>query len=152
MKRQAVIDKLKDGGEIIYSRGFTSSAHFYTGETVNIATVLNLQEQGLVETRESEKSYGLYYITWREQKQMKVIRVEFEDQQQDLLWWDIRVKDGPLEVGEVVDCGPYHKDLYTGCKVFTPAPYQVGDKLNFASLKGEPLTLRYPIIKVTERK
>ena len=82
---------------------------------------------------------------------MKVIRVEFEDRQQDLLWWEIRVKDGPLEVGEVVDCGPYHKDLYVGCKVFTSAPYQVGDKLNFTSLKGEPLTLQYPIIKVTEK-
>ena len=153
MKRQEVINKLKAGEELLYSQGLTSSA-FFTGsmENVNVITVINLQKEGLVETRESEKSYGLYYITWKGEQTMKVIRVEFEDRQQDLLWWEIRVKDGPLEVGEVIDCGPYHKDLYVGCKVFTSAPYQIGDKLNFTTLKGEPITLQYPIIKVIEKK
>jgi len=66
MKRVEVVEKLKAGEEIIYSTGLTSSA-FFTGsmETVNLTTLFYLQKEGLVETRESEKSYGLYYITWR---------------------------------------------------------------------------------------
>lgn len=66
MKRQEVIDKLKIGGEISYSTGFQPTAHFRTGETVNVITVINLQREGLVETKESPYSYGLYYITWKE--------------------------------------------------------------------------------------
>ncbi|KKL83494.1 hypothetical protein LCGC14_1974230 [marine sediment metagenome] len=65
MKRQEVIDKLKAGEEIIYSTGYQPTAHFTLGETVRLKTLFNLQKEGLVETRESEKSYGLFYITWK---------------------------------------------------------------------------------------
>ena len=66
MKRQDVIQKLKDGGTIIYSRGYDSSSFFAEScETVNIGTTLWLLKNNMVDARKSETAHGMSYLTWK---------------------------------------------------------------------------------------
>jgi len=66
VKRYEVIQKLKDGGTIIYSQGFTSDSFFAkSGETVNVGTTLWLLENDMVNERESKTAHGMSYLTWK---------------------------------------------------------------------------------------
>ena len=69
-----------------------------------------------------------------------MIRVTFEDEQQDFLEWDI--KDGV-----VAACRPFQGWLWNGTKVHN-ASIKPGDLLDITAPKQERATLNYRVIKV----
>ncbi|SFU77387.1 hypothetical protein SAMN05216480_12352 [Pustulibacterium marinum] len=72
-------------------------------------------------------------------------RVLFEDLGQDILWWDVN------HDGEIVDCGPFHKQLYVGGVTDPCNDLEVGTKLNFISpVNGESRVLKYRVDVITE--
>jgi hypothetical protein len=68
VKRQEVIEKLKAGGTILYSRGFNTDSFFSGGGgAVDIRTTLWLLRNGLVNEKKSETAHGMSYLTWKEE-------------------------------------------------------------------------------------
>lgn len=59
------------------------------------------------------------------------MRIELEDQQQDLLWLD--VDDA---TGRIIDCGPFHQDIY--------ATGEMSVELESIEVGGRPFLYKTP--------
>ncbi|MCW3125243.1 MAG: hypothetical protein JWO03_901 [Bacteroidetes bacterium] len=71
-----------------------------------------------------------------------MFKVDFEDQQQDLLYLYIDTD------GTIRHCGPFHHKLYTGDTCTNYKELKVGGKVEISHNKGH-LQLKYPIESLT---
>lgn len=71
-----------------------------------------------------------------------VYRIEFEDQFQDFLIWDLAAD------GEVLDCQPFQAWVWQGRTVEDVDDLQVGSLVAVSSGDNELLIIRYPLIRV----
>ncbi|MEN5434123.1 hypothetical protein ABE545_10810 [Sphingobacterium faecium] len=70
-------------------------------------------------------------------------KIYFEDQGQDILWWEIGA------YGIVSACGPFQGSIWIGSEVIAHEFLKVGDQLEFISKFRDGLrTLRYKIEKI----
>jgi len=68
-------------------------------------------------------------------------RIHFEDNGQDFTWWDITKK------GEVVNCGPFQKDIWVGCWVDV-VTVKVGGNLEYLGTDDGYYSLMHKIVKI----
>lgn len=68
-------------------------------------------------------------------------KIHFEDNGQDFLWWTLNKE------GLVVDCGPFQKSIWEGCKVFDA----IVDKYPLVLIGyKKSIVLKHKIIKIEE--
>lgn len=76
---------------------------------------------------------------------MSVTRYWFEDQGQDLLYFDI-------EDGDIVAAGPFHNDLYAGqlnYDYYAGKELKVGGQIRYSKSPDHGVhTIKYPIVKI----
>lgn len=70
------------------------------------------------------------------------IKVSFQDQGQDLLWFKI---DAVKRI--VTEAGPYHNDIYAGAEVRSPQVSE-GEFIDIFHHKYGSSLIKYPIIKI----
>jgi len=76
-------------------------------------------------------------------------KIEFEDQQQDLLWMVI---DDDDDLPTVLDAGPFHHNLYNGWRCLNVHELAVGERIVISKSPKHPvITITYPIALITEQ-
>jgi len=73
-----------------------------------------------------------------------VIRIHFEDNGQDFLWWDVD------EHGNVLDCGPFQASIWVGCIILDPEDLQRGSEVEFVNKSGDMLILKHKVDRVSK--
>lgn len=73
------------------------------------------------------------------------IRVHFDDQGQDFLYWDIDVA-----TGKVLDAQPFQAWIWTRVTVVNVNSLMVDGFLKYVDQTGEPFILKYPIAKIEQ--
>lgn len=63
------------------------------------------------------------------------MKIKFEDNGQDFLWWELDNE------GFVINAGPFQASVWVGSQVYMPEHIQPGDELDYIDKWGEPRTL-----------